>query len=338
MARTVPLSLRIHATIVRNITYIFSLLDRFCSAPYPPRPDLKLRIASSKSPPGSSARPIELLFYYPASSSGRGKDAPPQPAVINFHGGGWTFGVPEMDARWAGRVTAAGAIFVSVGYRLGPVYSFPVPIEDCEDGARWVCTHAAEQGIDPARVVISGFSAGGNMAFSVAMRLARDRPPGLHLASVLSFYPLLDRSRSVEQKYAQNPGASEHRTVPKGWQDLFQQSYLPRGDDYDFTSSDLSPGLADDKSLLGELPDHIGIWTCQWDYLVAEGEEFRARLAKLGKTTSGSMIEEVPHAWDRVPTYGKGNPKMDTMYDEAIKSMEKVLGSIPNSQNDATPQ
>jgi acetyl esterase/lipase len=93
------------------------------------------------------------------------------PVVINFHGGGITIGSPNHDARWATAATQTGAVVISVGYRLPPEYPHPVGIEDDVDAILWVHKHGSKYGLDPSRIALTGFSAGGNMVFAIALRL-----------------------------------------------------------------------------------------------------------------------------------------------------------------------
>jgi acetyl esterase/lipase len=94
------------------------------------------------------------------------------PVVINFHGGGFTLGTAVDDARWCATVVEeCNAIVVSVDYRLAPEHPFPTAVDDGVDAVLWIHKHAAELGIDPNRIALSGFSSGGNMAFSVPLRL-----------------------------------------------------------------------------------------------------------------------------------------------------------------------
>jgi acetyl esterase/lipase len=75
-------------------------------------------------------------------------------------------------------------------YRLAPEDPYPAALDDCTDTYEWVVRNAAELGVDPARLVLGGASAGGGIAAAVALRL-RDRggrlPLGLQLMS-----PMLD--------------------------------------------------------------------------------------------------------------------------------------------------
>lgn len=94
------------------------------------------------------------------------------PVVINFHGGGFTLGTAKDDARWCNTVVEeCQAVVVSVDYRLAPECPFPTAVEDGVDAVLWVYRHAKELGIDRDNIAISGFSSGGNMAFSVPLRL-----------------------------------------------------------------------------------------------------------------------------------------------------------------------
>ncbi|KAM3088251.1 hypothetical protein ACMFMG_002306 [Clarireedia jacksonii] len=76
------------------------------------------------------------------------------------------------DARWAATVLEnVDAVFVSVEYRLAPEYPFSVGVEDGTDAVIYLAAHAEELRLDPQRMALSGFSAGGNFAFTVPLML-----------------------------------------------------------------------------------------------------------------------------------------------------------------------
>jgi acetyl esterase len=96
------------------------------------------------------------------------------PIVVYFHGGGWVMGDLEMHDRTCRRLSrAAGCVVVNVAYRLAPEYSYPIPMLDCYESLSWCALHASELNGDPAKLVVAGSSAGGNLAAAVALR-ARD--------------------------------------------------------------------------------------------------------------------------------------------------------------------
>jgi acetyl esterase/lipase len=53
-------------------------------------------------------------------------------------------------------------------YRLAPQYGYPAPILDASRAIRTVRARATEWGIDPQRIGVIGFSAGGHVASTVA--------------------------------------------------------------------------------------------------------------------------------------------------------------------------
>ena len=94
------------------------------------------------------------------------------PLIVNFHGGGFTLGQPGDDARWCNTVVdECHAVVVSVDYRLAPECAFPTAVEDGVDAVLYLHNHAEELGIDTEKIALSGFSSGGNMAFTVPLRL-----------------------------------------------------------------------------------------------------------------------------------------------------------------------
>jgi acetyl esterase/lipase len=105
---------------------------------------------------GTAEGDIPKLFTYPTAGSG------PHAAVIVMPGGGFTSlkmaqeGADE--ARW---LAAHGVAAFVLEYRLFPAYGYPAPMQDASRALRYVRSHAAELGVDPAQLGIWGFSAGG---------------------------------------------------------------------------------------------------------------------------------------------------------------------------------
>lgn len=67
------------------------------------------------------------------------------------------------------------AAFV-VRYRLAPRYKHPAPLQDAQQAMRWVRANAKEYGVDPKRVGIWGFSAGGHLASTAATQFDDGNP------------------------------------------------------------------------------------------------------------------------------------------------------------------
>jgi acetyl esterase/lipase len=157
----------------------------------PPVTDEDLRCGgafevSARHAPGADGAPdVPLLICRPAKAQG------PVPALYLIHGGGMIMGdnrtgvTSMLDI--AARLTLT---IVSVDYRLAPETPHPGPVEDCYAGLVWTAKNAAELGIDPARIIVGGGSAGGGLSAAVAL-LARDRG-GPALAGQLLMCPMLD--------------------------------------------------------------------------------------------------------------------------------------------------
>jgi acetyl esterase len=98
------------------------------------------------------------------------------PTILYFHGGGWVMGSLEgydlVNRYFCART---GCALVAVDYRLAPEHKFPAAIDDAVTAFRWLSREASGLGLDPARIVVAGDSAGGNIA-AVLARLVRAEP------------------------------------------------------------------------------------------------------------------------------------------------------------------
>ena len=111
---------------------------------------------------------VPKLYVFPAPSEPElppHHHEPPRPAVIVLPGGGYRTLVSEKEgaaeAHW---LNANGVVAFVLAYRLGPRYHFPAPMLDGARAVRYVRSHAAELGVDPKRIGLWGFSAGGHLA------------------------------------------------------------------------------------------------------------------------------------------------------------------------------
>lgn len=145
-------------------------------------------------PPG--APDVSLLICRPTARS-----AGAYPVLYNTHGGGMVGG-HNRTTELAGELSRAeplGMAVVAVEYRLAPEHPDPAPVEDCYAGLLWTAEHAAELGLDPERIVVSGNSAGGGLAAAMAL-LARDRH-GPRLLGQMLQCPMLDDTCDTPSAY-----------------------------------------------------------------------------------------------------------------------------------------
>lgn len=132
---------------------------------------------------------LDLHVFDPAPTAG-GKGAVGRPAIVFFFGGGWTHGTPVQFYAECAHFADRGYVAISADYRVAATHGTkPVDaVEDARDTLRWVREHAAELGVDPARIVAAGASAGGHLAAVATLRApVAERP-----AAMLLLYPVLD--------------------------------------------------------------------------------------------------------------------------------------------------
>ncbi len=141
---------------------VMALLPAVLAAQTPPRP---IPLWAGK-PPGAptgnlSANDSVHLFAYPAAG-----DDNTGAAMVVCPGGGYGGLAMDHEGHATARYFAGRGINVFVlKYRLAAGgYRHPVPMNDAQRALRWVRAHAAEYGIDTARVGILGYSAGGHLA------------------------------------------------------------------------------------------------------------------------------------------------------------------------------
>lgn len=98
-------------------------------------------------------------------------------AIIVCPGGGYTHLAGHEGAPVAQWLNTLGIKAFVLKYRLGSNgYHHPAMLQDGQRAVRYVRSHAAEFGIDPNRIGILGFSAGGHMASSVGTHFDAGNP------------------------------------------------------------------------------------------------------------------------------------------------------------------
>jgi acetyl esterase/lipase len=237
--------------------------------------------------PGPSGAPaVRALFYTPAAAGG------PLPAVLHIHGGGYVMGVPETnDARNRQLARNVGCAVLSVDYRLAPETPFPGGIEDCYAALLWLHRHAARLGVDAQRIAISGESAGGGLAASLAL-LARDRGEVPVCFQQLTFPMIDDRTGSLGEAH---PYAGEFIWTAVSnryaWTALLNGT--PGGDAVSaYAAASRAPNLA------GLAPAFIAVGAL--DLFVDEDIDYARRLIRAGVPTE---LHVYPGAFHGYPMF-----------------------------------
>ncbi|OCB59268.1 lipase [Mycobacterium vulneris] len=216
---------------------------------------------------------IPVRIYHPLDSADAGTGTG-LPVLVYFHGGGFVLcDLDSHDSCCRRLANGIGAIVVSVDYRLAPEHPYPAAVDDALAATEWVAAHAGELGGDPARLVVAGDSAGGNLAAVVAMT-ARDRggPP---IAFQVLIYPVVDQRR----KSSLSSPHTKSGVLTAEHMQWFTAQYL--GDSGAQSEVSASPILGD----MTGLPDgHV--LTGALDPLCEEGEEYARMLAASGAKVS----------------------------------------------------
>ena len=99
------------------------------------------------------------------------------PAVIVCPGGGYARLASNHEGRQvAGYLNSLGIAAFVLRYRLGPRYHHPIELGDAQRAIRTLRSRAAEWRLDPTRIGIMGFSAGGHLAMSASTMFDSGNP------------------------------------------------------------------------------------------------------------------------------------------------------------------
>lgn len=190
--------------------------------------------------------------------------------LLHFYGGGFILGNIDMVDPMARRLARdLSMVVVTSSYRLAPENPFPAGFNDCLFAARWVLDNAGKLGGEASPVVLSGESAGGNMAAAVALML-RDEPGPKSLAAQLLINPALDLRTSSARYLSRKTNADPLLRAP-----LLEQMYHHYAGSLDRADPRMSPLAA--KDLAGLPPAVIAISTVDplHDETVAYAERLR---------------------------------------------------------------
>ncbi|GAA2709301.1 alpha/beta hydrolase [Actinoplanes palleronii] len=226
--------------------------------------------------PGYQGAPINLAVISRIGRTG------PATCFYTMHGGGMMFGhyLGNLDSYDDWLLVHDDVVLVSVDYRLAPEHPDPYPVEDCYAGLLWTATHGDELGIDPARIVLVGQSAGGGLAAGTAL-LARDRQ-GPPLFGQILISPMLDDSDStVSTRQIDGVGIADRAMTRFGW-----TAYLGGRRGGDDVSIYAAPARATD--LTGMPPTYIDC---------ASAEVFRDETVAYASGLWHAGIDTELHVW-----------------------------------------
>lgn len=126
------------------------------------------------APDAKGTEPVDIptiQIYLPPEGTANGS------SMLVFPGGGYTGLAMEHEGEHAARfLNTIGMTAAVVKYRLGRRYSHPAPLQDAQRAVRYMRSRAEELKLDPKRVGVMGFSAGGHLASTISTHFDAGNP------------------------------------------------------------------------------------------------------------------------------------------------------------------
>ena len=225
--------------------------------------------------------------------------AAPAVAVIVVHGGGWeagdkvTYVTPLFEP-----LARAGFAWFSIDYRLTPAVTHEDQLADVRQAIRFVRAEHARFNIDPARIVLVGESASGQMVAQVA---AEDRS----IAGVVPFYGVYDFTAMVTDA---SPRSLLVRLFRRNVLNDESRAELRRYSPLYRAHKDMPPVL---------LVNGTG------ERLWAQAQAFARRLTELGARHEVLAIEGAPHGIEN----WEGHPEWMFYKRRVVEWIQQVAGS-----------
>lgn len=141
------------------------------------------------------------------------------PAIIIIHGGGWRSGNRTQHYALAQALAVKGYACFTPEYRLSTEAYYPAAVQDIKAAVQWIKTNAAKYAVDTNKIVLMGFSAGGQLAALVGNTNGYQQfEPRTKLKTSTNVHAIADidgtlsfiHPESSETKPSPNIGASEY--------------------------------------------------------------------------------------------------------------------------------
>jgi acetyl esterase len=219
------------------------------------------------------AGPVAVRVYRPREAAGLR-------ACLYFHGGGYVVGDLESgDPLARALAERLDAVVVSVDYRLAPEHPFPGALEDAYAALEWLDGEAERLGADSRRIILTGDSAGGGLAASLALAAKERRGP--QIAGLVLFYPWVDLTEDDSVSMSDFATGLVLTADDLRW---FRAQYAPNADVAHDPGA--SPALS---SRLNTFPA-AAIYACEFDVLRDQVIGFAETLSGAGVTTELRLI------------------------------------------------
>nr|AXS01252.1 Alpha beta hydrolase fold-3 domain protein [uncultured bacterium] len=178
-----------------------------------------------KRPDGSDLR---ICLYLPKKPVK--KPVEKTSGLLWIHGGGYSFGTPELEESFIKRFIAANdCVVVSPDYRLSIDAPYPAALEDCYTALLWLNDHCDEYNIRKDQLIAGGDSAGGGLTAALCL-YARDKKE-VKIAFQMPLYPMLDDRNNTESIKDNDAPVWNEKANCIGWKmylgSLFETQNVP---------------------------------------------------------------------------------------------------------------
>jgi acetyl esterase/lipase len=206
---------------------------------------------------------------------------PPEPngcGVLLVHGGAWYQGDRAQLRGYGILLGRIGYTCLACEYRLAPGAQWPAQIDDVNTALSFFHAQAASLGIDPTKIAVSGNSAGGHLALMAAAQ--RVAP----IAAVVAFYAPTDMVAGKAR------GGAAIMEVLFGADS--SEAVLASASPLTFADGSFPPAML----ITGNADELVS-----WD----DSDDMYHRLRAAGAKAELHVFEGLPHAFDRLPDYGR---------------------------------
>ena len=208
------------------------------------------------------------------------------PVNLYFHGGGWVMGDKEThDMLIRQLAVCTNSVVVFVNYSRSPEAIYPMALNQAYGTLLYLYENASEFNMYSDRIILTGDSAGGNLATATALKSIKEGGPKIQYQALL--YPVTDANMDSPsyEKFKDGPW------LTKRAMEYFFNAYLPdkslKNEIY------VSPLRAELNDLSG-MPSTL-IITAENDVLRDEGEAYARKLDLAGVDVICARINSVYH-------------------------------------------
>lgn len=254
--------------------------------------------------------------------------APPAggfPAVIYFHGGGWTIADVDKEAVQCSNLSARGdVVVVSVEYRLAPEHPYPAAPDDAIDTYKWMVANASRLNLNPERIAAAGGSAGGNLAAVLTHRVLNRNRAGIEKLPTIKANVLMVPTLDVDARAYWTAERYQHvPELPPEFIDWFGNNYYVGHADK--ADPDVSPMNAPAENFEQYPPTLIA--TAETDVLRGQSEAYAAKLMRHGRNVTFKMYKGVGHFFMLMPGL---SPEADQLLLDISRYIRQVFYEEPS--------